>query len=55
MDTLGLLFNADNSNGDFNDLSINNVNSNQSYVIDRGVDLNEIVEVLRKFLLNQTN
>ena len=51
MDTLGLVFNSDNSNGDFNDLSINNVNSNQSYVIDRGVDINGNSRGFKKILI----
>ena len=51
MDTLGLVFNSDNSNGDFNDLSINNVNSNQSYVIDRGVDINGNSRGFKKIII----
>ena len=53
-DTSGLVFKSDNSNGDFNSLSINSLSSNESYVIDRGVDFNGGSRGLKKIMIESS-
>ena len=53
-DTSGLVFKSDNSNGDFNSLSINSLSSNDSYVIDRGIDLNGGSRGIKKIIIESS-
>ena len=54
IDTFGLVFNSDNSNGDFNSLSINSLSPNESYVIDRGVNLNGGSRGFKKIMIESS-
>ena len=55
IDTFGLVFNSDNSNGDFNSLSINSLSPNESYVIDRGVNLNGGSRGFKKIMIESVH